>query len=134
MRTLTTQFRLMRLIRLEDELTTRLTAPEADSRLRRATARRLLDAIRDVRAAWAADQAAERTELGALRRHVSRALSALEASAAALEQPGHDALNLSAEFRETAVPLLLFLRGLDDTAEAALLAWLAREPAGRTAA
>lgn len=133
MRTLTTQFRLKRLIRLQGELVARLQAPDVDPRLGRAVSRRLLEAVRDVRGAWAADLAATGAELGSLRRHVSRSLSALEASVAGLERPGADRVGLSAEFHDVAGPLLFFLRGLEDTGDEALRALLAREPLSRIA-
>ncbi len=128
MRTLTTQLRLKRLLRLEAELTARLVAPEADRRLGAVVGRRLLEALRDVRAAWAADQSGTAGDLGLLRRHVSRALGALELTASDLMRPGADPAALSTSFREVALPLLFFLRGLEDAGEAGLAVWLAPEP------
>ena len=135
MRTLGTQVRLKRLLRIHADYLQRLAVEgAAPAPVAAAAATRLLEVIGDVRAAWAADlRAAAPGEQAALRRHVSRALSSLEASAAALGRPGADARRLAADFRETAVPLVFFLRGLEETGDDALLAWLAPQPLGRTA-
>jgi hypothetical protein len=134
-RTLGTQVRLRRLLRLEGELIQRLATLDADPRLRRVVTRRLLEAIGDVRTAWTADLRAtgDGAGVGELRRHVSRALATLEALAASLERPAGDVKMADGEFREVAVPLLFFLRGVEDAGDQALLAWLAPEPLRRTA-
>jgi len=135
MRTLGTQVRLRRLLRLEGELVQKLASPEADSRLRRVVTRRLLEAIGDIRTAWTADlrATADGAGLGELRRHVSRTLATLEAQAASFERPAVDLPSFDSEFRQVAVPLLFFLRGVEDAGDLALLAWLAPEPLRRTA-
>jgi len=134
-RTLGTQVRLRRLLRLEGELAERVASVGSDRRLRRMAARRLLVAIGDVRTAWTADlrAAGDGAGVGELRRHVSRALATLEALAASLERPAGDVKTSDSEFREVAVPLLFFLRGVEDAGDQALLAWLAPEPLRRTA-
>jgi hypothetical protein len=150
-RTLGTQVRLRRLLRLEGELAQRLVSEAADSRLRRLAARRLLEAIGDVRSAWTADlraagegagqeagqhagrEAGQDAGMGELRRHVSRALAALELLAASLERPAPNLVAADSEFRQVAVPLLFFLRGVEDAGDQALRAWLAPEPLRRTA-
>jgi hypothetical protein len=126
---------LRRLIRLEGELVQRLASPEADPRLRRVVARRLLEAIGDVRVAWTADLRATADGAGVeeLRRHVSRTLATLEALTAGLERRATDVAASDGEFRQVAVPLLFFLRGVEDAGDQALLAWLAPEPLRRTA-
>jgi hypothetical protein len=134
-RTLGTQVRLRRLLRLEGELAQRLASVQADSRLRRVVTRRLLDAIGDVRTAWAVDTRAtgDGAGLGELRRYVSRALATLDGLTAGLERPGTDVARSDSEFRQVAVPLLFFLRGVEDAGDQALLAWLSPEPLRRTA-
>jgi hypothetical protein len=134
-RTLGTQVRLRRLIRLEGELAERLASPEADTRLRRVVTRRLLAAIGDVRMGWTADLRATGDGGGVdeLRRHVSRALATLEVLSAGLERPAADVATADSEFRQVAVPLLFFLRGVEDAGDQALLAWLSPEPLRRTA-
>jgi hypothetical protein len=135
MRTLGTQVRLKRLLRVQAELAERLAQPEADGRLARVTARRLHEVVADVRSAWQVDRASVRPgdRLLELERHVARCLGTLEAAAARHGIPGEDPVRLSAEFRETAVPLLFFLRGIEDTSDQALLAWLAPMPSSRSA-
>jgi hypothetical protein len=134
-RTLGTQVRLRRLIRLEGELAERLASAEADTRLRRVVTRRLLAAIGDVRTGWTADlrAAGDGGGVDELRRHVSRALATLEVLSAGLERPGADVATADSEFRQVAVPLLFFLRGVEDAGDQALLAWLSPEPLRRTA-
>jgi hypothetical protein len=120
---------------VEGELVQRLASPEADPRLRRVVTRRVLQAIGDVRTAWAADSRATADGAGAgeLRRHVSRSLATLEVLTASLERPGADVVTSDSEFRQVAVPLLFFLRGVEDAGDQALRAWLAPEPLRRTA-
>jgi hypothetical protein len=134
-RTLGTQVRLRRLIRLEGELAERLASPQTDTRLRRVVTRRLLAAIGEVRTGWTADLRAAGDGGGVeeLRRHVSRALATLEALSAGLERPAADVAAADSEFRQVAVPLLFFLRGVEDAGDQALLAWLSPEPLRRTA-
>jgi hypothetical protein len=126
---------LRRLLRLEGELVQRLASPEADPRLRRVVTRRLLEAIGDVRMAWTADMRATADGGGVeeLRRHVSRTLATLEALTASLEARATDVTTSDREFRQVAVPLLFFMRGVEDAGDQALLAWLAPEPLRRTA-
>lgn len=135
MRTLATQVRVKRLLRVQAELAVRLSQPEADLRLARAASRRLLEVLGDVRLAWEGDRAGGRPGdgLAELERHVSRSLATLEAAAARHARPGEYVARLSAEFRETAVPLLFFLRGVEDTSDQALAAWLAPLPTSRSA-
>ena len=56
-------------------------------------------------------------ELGGLRTHLTRSLSAMEAAAAGLERPGADLSDLDQRFRDAGLPLVFFLRGLDDSGE-----------------
>ncbi|HEX6548134.1 MAG TPA: hypothetical protein VF134_05275 [Candidatus Dormibacteraeota bacterium] len=125
MRTLMTQMRLRRVLRVHDELLERLeSAPRSPEAVAAAQAGslRLLGLIGGVRAAWQDDLAGaptDRVDLELLDAHVRRGLKALEGSAAALGRPGE--LDwLGRQFRATAVPLLLFLRGLEDASAGAL--------------
>ncbi len=135
MRTLATQVRLKRAIRLHTEIAARLAGEGPDLLLAAVASARLLDVLGGVRAAWTADlgQAGSPAEMAALRRHVGRALSALEAAAAGLERPGAELAALVTEFREAAVPLVFFLRGLEETGDESLLAFLAPRPLRRSA-
>jgi hypothetical protein len=92
---------------------------EPDSRdLAAAAAARLLSICAEVRELWRRESAggAPSAELSAVRRHVTRALSAAEVAVAELEAPGVDTTRLAAEFQDAAVPLLYLLRGLEDAA------------------
>jgi hypothetical protein len=137
MRTLATQLRLRRALRAEAELHRRLVGDDQlglDARraASRAASARLLQLVRDVRSAWAAE--AGGLTVDGLHGYVTRSMAAMAAAAAGLERPGADLLRLSAEFRDAGLPLVFFLRGLDDS-EDPLLAELVRhsEPLARSA-
>jgi hypothetical protein len=118
MRTLQTQMRVRRALRVEAEYQRRLAAEGWNADLARAAAARLLHVLQDVRVAW--NQESSAADLSGLRSHVSRWLAAMEAAAAGLERPGADLMDLSAQFRDAGVPLVFFLRGLDDSSEPVL--------------
>jgi hypothetical protein len=118
MRTLQTQMRVRRALRVEAEYQRRLAAEGRSPDLARAASARLLQVLQDIRMAWGQESAA--ADLAGLRSHVSRWLSAMEAAAAGLERPGADLADLSTRFRDAGVPLVFFLRGLDDSSEPVL--------------
>ena len=118
MRTLQTQMRVRRALRVEAEYQRRLAAEGYSPELARAAGARILQVLRDVRAAW--NQESAGSEVAALRGHVSRWLSAMETAAARLERPGADLGGLSEQFRDAGVPLVFFLRGLDDSSDPVL--------------
>jgi hypothetical protein len=130
MRTLATQMRLRRLLRTQADYQRRLAGERLPGPLAAAASTRLLDLLAEVRATW--EREARGLELAGLRSHVSRSLAAMQAAAAALGQPGADVGRLGAELREAGVPLVFFLRGLDDS-EAPVLAELAGRELPRTA-
>lgn len=123
MRTLATQMRLRRLIRVHAEYVDRLAGAPADGELAQAARLRLLGLSRDLREAWASDLAADGAGSGAavLDRHVQRTLRAVEAVVAEMARPAADRRWLQERFQDAAVPLLMFLRGLEE-APAELLA------------
>jgi hypothetical protein len=116
MRTLGTQVRLRRLIRVHGELVARLLAEPENRELAAAAVSRLLGICADVRGLWSSESArgAAGAEDAALRRHATRALTAVEVAVAELKAPGADVARLSAEFQEAALPLLYMLRGMED--------------------
>lgn len=135
MRTLLTQMRLKRLIRLHEQCVERMGGGSGSFEprgLRQATVRRLLAAVDDVQAAWRVESA-NGGSLPGLDRHVRRALAAIRAEVAALERPGVDAAARAGELRDAVIPLLFFLRGLEGTRDDALLAWLSPRPLQRSA-
>jgi hypothetical protein len=120
MRTLETQMRLRRVIREHQDLVGRLAEAPADLELAAAASHRLVGLIGGLKGSWSRESGSEAPD--AVRRHVVRALSGLEAIAAGLGLAGVSGRQL-AEFEEAALPLLFLLRGLE-----------AAEPAiGRTA-
>jgi hypothetical protein len=131
MRTLRTEMRLRRLIRQHAVLIERLASERGDPEAAAAAERRLRGLLADVRAAWSADLGAAAArdmhgELPLLDGHVSRSLKTLEAAIVVLgSRPGLQLEWLAERFRATAVPLLLFLRGLEETPAELLGAWAA---------
>lgn len=132
MRTLLTQMRLKRLIRLHGQCAERMGGGSEGRGLRQTTVRRLLAAVDDVQAAWRVESA-NGGSLPGLDRHVRRALAAIRAEVAALERPGVDIAARAGDFRDAVIPLLFFLRGLEDTRDDTLLAWLTPRPLQRSA-
>ena len=119
MRTLQTQVRLRRLLRVQAEYERRLVEEAGGRQLAEAASGRLLQLLRDVRASWAQESAG--LELPGLRGHVTRSLATMEAAAAGLARPGADVGSLGERFREVGLPLVFFLRGMEDADEAALI-------------
>lgn len=130
MRTLATQMRLRRLLRVQAEYQRRFVVEGSAGPLAAAASARLLQLLHDVRDTWARD--ATGVELGGLRPYLQRSFAAMEAAAAGLARPGADAARLFADLREAGVPLVFCLRGLDDS-EAPVLAELAAQPLPRSA-
>ena len=129
MRTLATQMRLRRLLRTQADYQQRLVR-EGQLELAATASARLLQLVGEVRTSW--NRESQGLELAGLRAYVSRSLAAMQAAAAGLGRPGADTARLGAELREAGVPLVFFLRGLDDS-EAPVLAELAGRELQRTA-
>ncbi len=130
MRTLATQMHLRRLLRAQADYHQRLLSEGSAGPLAGAASTRLLQLLRDVRDTWGRES--QGMELAGLRSHVQRSLAAMEAAAAAMAGPGADVGRLDAEFRDAGVPLVFFLRGLDDS-DAPVLAELAGRALPRSA-
>jgi hypothetical protein len=113
MRTLTTQMRLRRLLRTQADYHRRLLGDGTAGALASAASARLLELLRDVRSAWASESG-ELVVTG-LQGYVTRSLAVMAASSAGIARPGADLARLSAEFRDAGLPLVFFLRGLDDS-------------------
>lgn len=131
MRTLGTQVRLRRLLRHHGEALERLrdAGGGGDREAALASQRRLTELVADVRSAWSSDLAVTPAsrELTVFDGYVRRSLKALDATTAEYSRgPSGERLRwLAAQFHGTAVPLLLFLRGLEDTPAELLDGWLA---------
>ncbi len=130
MRTLATQMRLRRLLRTQAEYHRRLLQEERWAPLATAASSRLLQQLEEVRTSW--NRESQGLELAGLRAYVSRSLAAMQAAAGALARPGADVAGLGAGFREVGLPLVFFLRGLDDS-EAPVLAELTGQALPRSA-
>jgi hypothetical protein len=105
----------------------RLAASPSDGELARLARTRLAQLTDDVRRAWLADlsAAAPAPEQTLLDRHVTRSLKAIESVLAELTRPAGDRDWLRERFRETAVPLVFFLRGLEGAPAQLVGDWLA---------
>ncbi len=130
MRTLATQMRLRRLLRTQAEYQRRLAAERDPRALAIAASARLLQLLNDVRTTW--ERESQSADLAGVRPYVQRSFAAMQASAAAIARPGADLRRIGAELREVGVPLVFFLRGLDDSA-GPVLAELAGQTLARSA-
>ena len=112
MRTLGTQVRLRRLIRAFGEVVDRLRAEPNERALVTLAVSRLQRLADGVREAWDGELATGRPE-DALARYVDGSLRTAELAIAGLGQAGADLELLRADFESAALPLEVFLRGLD---------------------
>lgn len=112
MRTLGTQVRLRRLIRTFAEIVDRLLVEPAERSLAANAVSRLQGLAEGVREAWDGERAAGRPE-PAFERYVDDALRTTELAIAGLGQAGADLQLLRDDFESAALPLEVFLRGLD---------------------
>ena len=112
MRTLSTQVRLRRLIRAFSESLDRLMAEPQDRRAISTAVSRLQELAEGVRDAWGQESSAGRPE-AALERFAEESLRTIDLAIAGLNQQGADLALLDRDFVDAALPLELFLRGLD---------------------
>ncbi len=130
MRTLATQMRLRRLLRVQADFHRRLLEDGSGGALASAAAARLLELVRDVRSAGGSESG--ELAVTGLQGYVTRSLAVMAASAAGMARPGADLARLSGEFRDAGLPLVFFLRGLDDS-DAPVVAELTSQPLARSA-
>ena len=112
MRTLQTQVKLRRLVRAVAEAQSRLESEPRERRLAGALVDRLLELETDVENAWRRESVAGRLE-PALAGYVASALRTVELAIAGMRQAGADLELLRTDFDTAALPLEVFLRGLD---------------------
>jgi hypothetical protein len=112
MRTLSTQVRLRRLIRSFDEAVTRLLADPHERQAAGTVAARLLELATGVRESWRRENAAGQLPRS-LERFVRDALRTIDLAIAGLQQAGADLELLRQDFEGAALPLEIFMRGLD---------------------
>ena len=112
MRTLATQVRLRRLDRAFSEALDRLLSEPAEREMVGLISAKLLELASDVREAWRRESGLSRPA-DALDGYVKDALRTAEFAIAALPQTGADLELLGRDFDGAALPLEVFLRGLD---------------------
>lgn len=111
MRTLSTQVRLRRLIRSFTEAAARLSEP-SERAIAGTLVDRLLELANDVRASWRRESLPARPG-EPLDRFVADSLHTATLAIAGLGQEGGDLELLRSDFEGAALPLEVFLRGLD---------------------
>jgi NTP pyrophosphatase (non-canonical NTP hydrolase) len=112
MRTLSTQVRLRRLIRSFDDAVNRLLSDPNERQAAGTLATRLLELAMEVREAWRRENAAGPLPRS-LERYVRDALRTIDLAIAGVQQAGADLELLRQDFEEAALPLEIFMRGLD---------------------
>lgn len=117
MRTLATQVKLRRLVRTFAETRERLASPPFEPRFAgpatlNALVDRLLELAADVQDSWRRETALRPLE-PVLDGYVAEALRTVELAIAGLRQAGADLDLLRSDFEAAALPLEVFLRGLD---------------------
>jgi len=111
MRTLATQVKLRRLIRAFAEARLRMMSEPADRRIVGSTVDRL-ELAGDLRESWRRENALRPLE-APLERYVKESLRTIELAVAGRRQAGADLELLRGDFESAALPLEVFLRGLD---------------------
>ena len=112
MRTLSTQVRLRRLIRAFDEALNRQLSDPHERRMAASVVARLQELAGEVREAWRRENATSPLPRS-LERYVREALRTIELAIAGVQQAGADLELLREDFEEAALPLEIFMRGLD---------------------
>jgi hypothetical protein len=112
MRTLSTQVRLRRLIRSTSEALTRLRWQPAERAMAGSIVDRLQALAAEVRESWAQESLAGGAG-EALSAFVAESLRMVELAIAGVAQDGSDLELLRQDFERAALPLEVFLRGLD---------------------
>ena len=112
MRTLATQVKLRRLVRTSAEAWNRLASDPLELARAGSTVDRLLGLSAEVREAWSHEAAEGRLD-EPLERYVGESLRSAELAISGLQQVGADLELLRDDFEAAALPLEVFLRGLD---------------------
>ena len=112
MRTLATQVKLRRLVRAFGEARERLSSEPSERRLAGPLVDRLLELATGVRDSWRHEAGLQRPE-PALDAYVEGSLRTVELAIAGMQQAGANLELLHDDFEAVALPLEVFLRGLD---------------------
>jgi hypothetical protein len=131
MRSITTQLRLRRLVRAYGEYADRLSRSPADPTLGSAARTRLAELAADLHGAWNGDSRS--LTISAVRRQVARGLAEVDAAVAGFGRDAADPRTGAERLRESALSLLLMLRGMDDLPDRTVQEWLGSEELARTA-
>ncbi|MDQ6692557.1 MAG: hypothetical protein M3Z13_07300 [Candidatus Dormibacteraeota bacterium] len=131
MRTLQTQVRLRRLLRVYSEYSDRVAYGPGDVRLAEAARAKLFELAGHVHEAWSADSST--VAIPAIRRHVAFTLAGMDEAIASLGRRNTDPIRLADQLKDAAVPLLLMLRGMEDIADGQVLDWLGTRDLAKTA-
>jgi hypothetical protein len=113
MRTLVTQVKLRRLTRAVDEATDRLLSEPAELEMAGLVAARLLKLVDGLAEAWDAERHAASDGPAAWDHYLNGALQTIRFAVAGIGQEGADIRLLAVDFTEAALPLEVFLKGLD---------------------
>jgi hypothetical protein len=113
MRTLSTQVRLRRLIRSFGESQDRLVSEPYEREMAGSVVARLLELASEVRESWRRENASSPLPRS-LERYVREALRTMDLAIVGLQQAGADLELLRGDFEEAALPLEIFMRGLDN--------------------
>ncbi|MHB8613603.1 MAG: hypothetical protein ACYDAL_14440 [Candidatus Dormibacteraceae bacterium] len=109
---MSTQVRLRRLVRSFDEALNRLQADPREREMAPSVVVRLLELAAEVRESWRRESSAGRVPRP-LERYVKDALRTIDLAIAGVQQAGADLELLRSDFEEVALPLEIFMRGLD---------------------
>ena len=131
MRSLQTQVRLRRILRVYTDYCERLAESPGDAALASAARRKLFELAAHLHDAWADDSAT--VAVPAIRRHVTRTLAAVDQAIASLGRHSSDPGRLADDLQEAALPLLLMLRGMEDVGDRQVLDWLGASGLAKTA-
>ena len=112
MRTLSTQVRLRRLIRAFDEALNRLVSDPHERRMAGSTAARLLELTEAVRDSWRRENVQGQLPRP-VGRYVREAVRTIDLAIVGIQQTGADLELLRQDFEGAALPLEIFMRGLD---------------------
>jgi len=112
MRTLSTQVKLRRLVRSTSDAYSRLRWQPAERSMAGSMVDRLLELAAEVRESWAQEAIAGRPG-EALSAFVAESLRMAELAISGIAQDGSDLHLLQQDFDRAALPLEIFLRGLD---------------------
>jgi hypothetical protein len=112
MRTLSTQVRLRRLIRSFGEAVGRLLSEPMERQRSGSVVSRLLELSQQVHEAWEHENAISALS-PAVERYVHESMRSMELAITGLHQSGADLELLRSDFEVAALPLEVFMRGLD---------------------